>query len=101
MSICLGPNINISVLSLPHPNNELVITHKSLRDLSWLLAALSALVPLYTAPCVFAQSPEVSAEWALFNQILLIGIAVGIVVFGIMFYAIVRYRERPQRTGAA
>jgi heme/copper-type cytochrome/quinol oxidase subunit 2 len=60
-----------------------------------MAAALFCMVP-----SVFAQSPEVSAEWALFNQILLIGIAVGIVVFGIMFYAIIRYREKPQRTGA-
>jgi len=51
-------------------------------------------------PFAHAQSPEVSAEWALFNQILLIGIVVGLVVFGIMFYAIVRYREKPQGTGA-
>jgi heme/copper-type cytochrome/quinol oxidase subunit 2 len=51
-------------------------------------------------PSAYAQSPEVSAEWALFNQILIIGIAVGLVVFGIMFYAIVRYRERPPRKGA-
>ena len=50
-------------------------------------------------PCVFAQSPEVSAEWALFNQILFIGIIVGLVVFGLMFYAIIRYRERPEQTG--
>jgi heme/copper-type cytochrome/quinol oxidase subunit 2 len=51
-------------------------------------------------PYAFAQSPEVSAEWALFDQILFIGIIVGIVVFGIMFYAIIRYRERPDETGA-
>jgi heme/copper-type cytochrome/quinol oxidase subunit 2 len=50
-------------------------------------------------PYTFAQSPEVSAEWALFNQILLIGIAVGLVVFGIMFYAIIRYREKPSQSG--
>ena len=64
------------------------------------IATITALCPLMTAPLAFAQSPEVSAEWALFNQILLIGIATGIVVFGIMFYAIIRYREKPQRTGA-
>jgi len=51
-------------------------------------------------PYAFAQSPEVSAEWALFNQILFIGIIVGLVVFGIMFYAIIRYREKPNQTGA-
>jgi len=53
-----------------------------------------------TLPYVLAQSPEVSAEWALFNQILFIGIIVGLVVFGLMFYAIIRYRERPEQTGA-
>jgi heme/copper-type cytochrome/quinol oxidase subunit 2 len=64
-------------------------------------AAIIALCALSTLPSAFAQSPEVSAEWALFNQILLIGIAVGIVVFGIMFYAIIRYREKPRQTGAS
>jgi heme/copper-type cytochrome/quinol oxidase subunit 2 len=59
--------------------------------------AFSSLVSI---PLAFAQSPEVSAEWALFNQILIIGIGVGLVVFGIMFYAIIRYREKPQRSSA-
>jgi len=27
----------------------------------------------------------------------MIGIVVGIVVFGLMFYAIIKYREKPQR----
>ena len=80
-------------------NNELVITNKWFLRLVSTIAALILLI--YMAPSAFAQSPEVSAEWALFNQILLIGIAVGLVVFGIMFYAIIRYREKPQRTGAA
>jgi len=62
--------------------------------------ALPGLISSLMMPFAYAQSPEVSAEWALFNQILFIGIAVGLVVFGIMFYAIVRYRERPQREGA-
>ena len=62
--------------------------------------ALVAVASLLTVPGTFAQSPEVSAEWALFNQILIIGIATGIVVFGIMFYAIIRYREKPQEAGA-
>jgi heme/copper-type cytochrome/quinol oxidase subunit 2 len=48
----------------------------------------------------FAQSSQVAAEWGLFNQILMIGIAVGIVVFGLMFYAIIKYRERPNEPGA-
>jgi heme/copper-type cytochrome/quinol oxidase subunit 2 len=61
---------------------------------------LVAVFTLLTAPPIFAQSPEVSAEWALFNQILLIGIAVGLVVFGLLFYAIIKYREKPERTGA-
>ena len=62
--------------------------------------AIVAVASLLTVPATFAQSPEVSAEWALFNQILIIGIATGIVVFGIMFYAIIRYREKPQKAGA-
>ena len=82
-------------------NNELILTNKELRYLVLIIAALITLIPIRMTPSVFAQSPEVSAEWALFNQILLIGIAVGLVVFGIMFYAIIRYREKPQRTGAA
>ena len=55
---------------------------------------------LICLPYVFAQSPEVSAEWALFDQILFIGIVVGLVVFGIMFYAIIRYREKPNQASA-
>jgi len=42
-----------------------------------------------------AQSPQASREWALFNQVLVIGIGVGIVVFALLFYAIIRYREKP------
>jgi len=61
--------------------------------------AVVVVVSLLSLPAAFAQSPEVSAEWALFNQILIIGIATGIVVFGIMFYAIIRYRERPESAG--
>jgi len=38
-------------------------------------------------------------EWALFNQILIIGIIVGLVVFGLLFYAIIKYREKPQQVG--
>jgi heme/copper-type cytochrome/quinol oxidase subunit 2 len=76
----------------------------SLRSaISYLIPGIATMVTLcstFILPPAFAQSPEVSAEWALFNQILLIGIGVGIVVFGIMFYAIIRYREKPQRTGA-
>ena len=64
------------------------------------LIALAGLLSFLVMPFVYGQSPEVSAEWALFNQILIIGIAVGLVVFGIMFYAIVRYRERPPQKGA-
>ena len=50
-------------------------------------------------PSAFAQSPQVAAEWALFNQILIIGILVGIVVFGLLFYALIRYREKPTKVG--
>ncbi len=53
-------------------------------------------VPLAPA---FAQSSQADAEWALFNQILVIGIVVGIVVFGLLFYAIIRYREAPKKNG--
>jgi len=49
-------------------------------------------------PLVSAQSPQVAREWALFNQILMIGVVVGVVVFGLLFYAIIKYREKPQRT---
>jgi heme/copper-type cytochrome/quinol oxidase subunit 2 len=51
-------------------------------------------------PWAAAQSSQVDAEWALFTQILYIGIAVGIVVFGLMFYALIKYRERTPKTGA-
>jgi heme/copper-type cytochrome/quinol oxidase subunit 2 len=57
----------------------------------------AAVVSCLSVPFAAAQSPEINAEWALFNQILIIGIVVGMVVFGLMFYAIVRYRERPQK----
>jgi len=46
-------------------------------------------------PLAHAQS-QVDREWALFNQILVIGILVGIVVFGLLFYAVIRYREKPE-----
>ena len=66
-----------------------------------MLSTLTAVVAsLLSVPFASAQSPEIDAEWALFNQILVIGIVVGLVVFGLMFYAIVRYRERPQKAGA-
>jgi len=48
-------------------------------------------------PLTYAQSPQAAREWALFNQILMIGIVVGMVVFGIMFYAIIKYREKPKK----
>jgi heme/copper-type cytochrome/quinol oxidase subunit 2 len=51
-------------------------------------------------PQAAAQSSQVAAEWALFDQILYIGIAVGLVVFGLLFYAIIRYREKPTNPGA-
>ena len=70
------------------------------RAVSSLLAVMTFFVAAYALPSAFAQSPEVSAEWALFNQILFIGILVGLVVFGIMFYAIIRYREKTPQTGA-
>lgn len=64
---------------------------------------LSAFVGLYlffSIPLAFAQSSQVEMEWALFNQILIIGIIVGLVVFGLLFYAIIRFREKPHEAGA-
>jgi len=51
-------------------------------------------------PAAAAQSSQLAAESALFNEILYIGIAVGIVVFGLLFYAIIRYREKPTKASA-
>jgi heme/copper-type cytochrome/quinol oxidase subunit 2 len=73
---------------------------KSPSRLRLILATLTTLLSLLSVPLAAAQSPEADAEWALFNQILTIGIVVGMVVFGLMFYAIIRYRERPQKGGA-
>ncbi len=64
------------------------------------LSAIGGLIMLSSVPLASAQSSQVAAEWALFNQILLIGIAVGLVVFGLLFYAIIRYRVKPQKVGA-
>jgi heme/copper-type cytochrome/quinol oxidase subunit 2 len=65
------------------------------------LSAMAGLVILLLSlPLAFAQSSQVDAEWALFNQILIIGIIVGIVVFGLLFYAIIRFREKTPQ-GAA
>ena len=50
-------------------------------------------------PKAAAQSSQVAAEWALFDQILYIGIAVGIVVFGLLFYAIIKYRDKTPKAG--
>ncbi len=64
------------------------------------LSAIGGLIMLFSIPLASAQSSQVAAEWALFNQILLIGIVVGLVVFGLLFYAIIRYRVKPQKVGA-
>ena len=74
------------VISLQFRSARLIIGVSSL-----VVGSFVGLLPL-----VSAQS-TISREWALFNQILMIGIVVGIVVFGLMFYAIIRYRERPQK----
>ena len=58
---------------------------------------LIGLTLLFSMPFAAAQSSQVAAEWALYNQIMFIGIIVGLVVFGILFYAIIRYREKPQK----
>jgi len=82
------------------------VQNKTFRGIFVRRAVLSAVAVMAfifvvgALPHAFAQSPEVSSEWGLFNQILFIGILVGLVVFGLMFYAIIRYRERPGQTGA-
>lgn len=65
-----------------------------------LLKLVGLYVLFLSLPLVFAQSFQVRAEWALFDQILVIGIIVGLVVFGLLFYAIIRFREKPQKAGA-
>ena len=64
------------------------------------LSTLLGLIILLSLPFAAAQSSQAAAEWALFNQILLIGIIVGIVVYGLMFYAIIKFREKPEKAGA-
>lgn len=68
--------------------------------LTALLSMLIGISLFFSIPLAAAQSSQVTAEWALFNQILIIGIIVGIVVFGLLFYAIFRFREKPQKMGA-
>jgi heme/copper-type cytochrome/quinol oxidase subunit 2 len=65
-----------------------------------LLALVGLIIFFFSVPFAFAQSSQVEMEWALFNQILIIGIIVGLVVFGLMFYAIIRFREKPHEAGA-
>jgi heme/copper-type cytochrome/quinol oxidase subunit 2 len=70
------------------------------RTFAFFLVALGLLVG--RAPrLVAAQSSQVEIEWSLFNGILIVGIIVGIVVFGLLFYAIIRYREKPVKAGVA
>ena len=59
-----------------------------------------ALILVFFLPVAGAQSSQAAAEWALFNQILLIGIVVGVIVFGLLFYAVIRYREKAETPGA-
>ena len=66
-----------------------------------ILGLCAPLLISFSFPLVFAQSSQAAVEWDLFNQILEIGIAVGIVVFGLMFYAIIRFREKPQKMGGS
>jgi len=61
------------------------------------ICALIGLAILSYLPFAAAQSSQVAAEWALYNQIMIIGIIVGLVVFGLLFYAIIKYREKPQK----
>ncbi|HMK82827.1 MAG TPA: hypothetical protein VK503_03855 [Candidatus Bathyarchaeia archaeon] len=74
-----------------------------LHAVAYIFGAVGALLCSFLASIqlAFAQSPQASLEWRLFNQILLIGIVVGIVVFGLLFYAIIRYREKPEKSGAS
>jgi len=76
------------------------VSPRLMRLAARLLPIAFSLAIAYLTPQAAAQSSQVVAEWALFNQILMIGIAVGIVVFGLMFYAIIRYREKPNTSGA-
>jgi len=69
-----------------------------LRVKSLTIGAVS-IVSMAMFPSVFAQS-QVAREWMLFDQILYIGIGVGVVVFGLMFYALIKYREKPVKEGA-
>jgi heme/copper-type cytochrome/quinol oxidase subunit 2 len=93
------PNLNIGVLRLAKRKFQKEIFLR--RAILHLVPVIALLTAVYAMPPVLAQSPEASAEWALFNQILFIGIIVGLVVFGLMFYAIIRYREKPHETGAS
>lgn len=45
-------------------------------------------------PKVYAESPVARQVWSLYNLILIIGIAVGVLVIGTLLYAVVRYREK-------
>src|SRR5208282_1543033 len=78
------PNLNIRASELQIKFNVLIRMRPRLRASCTLL------------PLAYAQS-QVEREWGLFNQILIIGIAVGIVVFGLLFYAVIRYREKPEK----
>ena len=66
----------------------------ALRSAPKLSALVGLFIFFFSLPLAFAQSSQVEAEWTLFNQILIIGIIVGIVVFGLLFYAIIRFREK-------
>src|SRR5208282_1630964 len=88
------PNLNIRASELQIKFNVLIRMRPRLRascTLAILASLFSTLLPL-----AYAQS-QVEREWGLFNQILIIGIAVGIVVFGLLFYAVIRYREKPEK----
>jgi len=88
------PNLNIRAPELQVKFNVLIRMRPRLRA-SCALAILATLFPILF-PLAYAQS-QVEREWGLFNQILIIGIAVGIVVFGLLFYAVIRYREKPEK----
>jgi heme/copper-type cytochrome/quinol oxidase subunit 2 len=53
-----------------------------------------------SVPRAAAQSSQAAIEWGLFHEILFIGVIVGIVVYGLLFYVVIKFREKKVRAGA-
>lgn len=70
-----------------------------LRSVLLILIATSSIQLLEIIPLAFAQSIA-ARERGLFDLVLMIGIVVGIVVFGLLFYAVIRYREKSPKVAA-